>query len=87
MLNDSICDGMVELVVEEIDDNFLQEQAGVKVETLRRGRGQGAHGINDSPTNKANDQNPCPNTANKFSPWRLSTDCLEEYLIVRLHNW
>ena len=75
------------MLLEEIDENFLQEQAAFKVETLGRGRGQGANGINDCPTNKANGQNACANTANKFSPWRSSTDCLEEYLMERLHNW
>ena len=47
MLNDSICDSMVEVVVEEIDDTLLQGHAEVKVETLGRVRGQGAYGILD----------------------------------------
>ena len=47
MLNDSVCDSMVEVVVEEIDDTLLQGQAVVKVETLGRVRGQGDYGIND----------------------------------------
>ena len=47
MLNDSICDSMVEVVVEEIDDTVLQRQAEVKVETLGRVRGQCAYGILD----------------------------------------
>ena len=47
MLNDSICDSMVEVVVEEIDYTLLQEQAEVKVVTLGRVRSQGAYGILD----------------------------------------
>ena len=47
MLNDSICDSMVEVVVEEIDDTLLQGQAEVKVETLGRVRGQEAYAILD----------------------------------------
>ena len=49
---DSISNRMVKLVVEEIDDKVLQRQAEVKVETLSRGRGQGAYRIQDGPTNK-----------------------------------
>ena len=44
-MNDSICDSMVEVVVEKIDDTVLQRQAEVKTETLGRGTGQGAYRI------------------------------------------
>ena len=47
MLNNSICDSMVEVVIEEIDDTLLQGQAEVKVDTLGRVKGQGAYGILD----------------------------------------
>ena len=40
--NDSISNRMVEVVVEEMGNKVLQGQAEVKVETLGRGRGQGA---------------------------------------------
>ena len=46
-MNDSICDRMVEVVVEKIDDTVLQRKAEVKVETLGRGTGQGAYEIHD----------------------------------------
>ena len=44
---EKFCDRMVEVVVEEINDTVLQGQAKVKVQTLSRGRGQGAYGILD----------------------------------------
>ena len=49
---DSISNRIVDVVVEEIDDKVLQRQAEVKVETLGRGRGQGAYQIRDGPTKK-----------------------------------
>ena len=57
---------MIEVVVEEIDDTVLKRQAEVKVQTLGRGRGQGAYGILDWPTKKANDQYTCLNTTNSL---------------------
>ena len=44
MLVDRFCDRMVEMVVEERDDTVPEGQAEVKVQTLGRGKGQGAYG-------------------------------------------
>ena len=43
---------MVDVVVEKIDDKVLQRQEEVMVETLGRGRGQGAYQIQVAPTKK-----------------------------------
>jgi len=57
---------MVEVVVEEIDETVPERQAEVKVQTLGRGRGQGAYGILDWPTKKANRQHTWLNTASSL---------------------
>ena len=49
---DSISNRMVDVVVEKIDDKVLQRQEEVMVETLGRGRGQGAYQIQVAPTKK-----------------------------------
>ena len=39
-----LCDKVIEVAVEEIDEAVPDGEAEVKVQTLGRGRGQGAYG-------------------------------------------